>query len=124
MDDAGLENELEAGVAVVDHAPVETDPETDAEFSVTEEVDLLDTKEDDCPAMLPPLVIPIVEVEKDGGDEAFEACDTEAGVLLAEVDPLAPAPPWQLTGIETGVASTAVIGVVVLMVKERPWNAE
>ena len=45
-------------------------------------------------------------LKTDGRVEALEACDTDDAVTAALL--------WQLTGTATGVASTAVTGVVVL----------
>lgn len=123
MEDAGLETVFEVGVAEVDHALPGADPENDTEVSIAEEVDWLEVESDDCCFVLPPLEPPILDVENDEGSEALETCDTDDAVVLAEADPLVPALTWQLTGTETGVASTAVIDVVVLMVRERPPNA-
>ena len=123
LKDAGLEAVFEVGVAEVDHALLGADPETDTEFSITEEVDWLDVESDDCCSLLLTLGPPILDVENDEGSEALEPCDTDDAVVLVEANPLVPALPWQPTGTETGVASTAAIDVVVLMVRERPSNA-
>ena len=67
------------------------------------------------------------------GDARLDADPLVAGAvfdppILAEDVPaerVLPAPTllWQLTGTETGVATAALIDVVVLMVRERPGSA-
>ena len=114
MEDAGLEAVFEVGVAKVDH---------DAELPLTGEVDWLDAESDNDCSVLCPLALPVIDVEDEEGVEALETCDTNDAVVPAEADTLEPALLWQSTGTETGVASTAVIDVVVLMIKERPGNA-
>ena len=126
MEDPGLEAELaavlELCIVEVADAPPEEDIEVDAEFPfVREIVWLVAERDDDCP-VLPPPALTVVEVG-DGGFEALNAGDTDDAVVLPEVDLLALAPPWQLTGTATGVARRAVIEVEVSMVRERPGNA-
>ncbi|CAD6593967.1 MAG: hypothetical protein ASARMPREDX12_007846 [Alectoria sarmentosa] len=103
--------------------PPNTDVDHDAELPLTGEVDWLDAESDNDCSVLCPLALPVIDVEDEEGVEALETCDTNDAVVPAEADTLEPALLWQSTGTETGVASTAVIDVVVLMIKERPGNA-
>ena len=87
----------------------------------------MDVKSDDGGFVLPPLTSPALKVEDDEGIETLEACDAKDAIELVKICPVVPLVVpvliWQLRGTTTGVASTAVIDVVVLIVKERPGNA-
>lgn len=116
---------FDVDVAEVDQALLEAEPgpESDTELPITAGVDWLDAETDEGCLVLLSLVPSGTDVEDDEAIEARRGRDADGAVIFTEADALAPALCWQLTGTETGVASTAGIDVMVLMVRARPGKA-